>query len=195
MTKEEAIDIIKCLAWHTRPDEEDIEQAINVLKQEHCEELDFIQPHKKIVVNLEVCNMRNATQIEREGIEQYIEGIAEHCEDCVSRQAVLEQTYNWSKDEFLRVTNPFDYLRKKINSLPPVTPEEKVGRWILVQRGKYVDVNCSECGFSRIKEFAYNYTVEDISEQEFRDFVEKNKMNLCECCGAKIQEVTDEADN
>ena len=34
MTREEAIDIIKCLAWHTRPDEEDIEQAIKALKQE-----------------------------------------------------------------------------------------------------------------------------------------------------------------
>lgn len=43
--------------------------------------------------------------------------------DCVSRQLVLKQTYNWSKDEFLSVTNPFDYLRKRINSLPSVTPQ------------------------------------------------------------------------
>lgn len=49
------------------------------------------------------------------------------CEDVISRQAVLEQTYNWSKDEFLRVTNPFDYLRKRINSLPSVTPQPKIG--------------------------------------------------------------------
>ena len=27
--------------------------------------------------------------------------------DAISRQAVLEQTYLWSKDEFLRITNPF----------------------------------------------------------------------------------------
>ena len=33
MTREEAIDIIKCLAWHTRPNEEDIEQAIKTLEQ------------------------------------------------------------------------------------------------------------------------------------------------------------------
>ena len=44
--------------------------------------------------------------------------------DAISRQAVIEQTYNWSKDEFLRVTNPFDYLRKRINSLPSVKPQE-----------------------------------------------------------------------
>ena len=37
MTREEAIDIIKCLAWHTRPDEEDVEQAIKVLEQQPCE--------------------------------------------------------------------------------------------------------------------------------------------------------------
>lgn len=34
MTKEKAIDIIKCLAWHRRPDEEDVEQAIKALEQE-----------------------------------------------------------------------------------------------------------------------------------------------------------------
>lgn len=54
----------------------------------------------------------------------------EPCEDAVSRQAVLEQTYNWSKDEFLRVTNPFHYLRKRINSLPSVNPQEP--KWIPV---------------------------------------------------------------
>ena len=34
MTNSEAIDIIKCWAWHTKPDEEDIEQAIKVLEQQ-----------------------------------------------------------------------------------------------------------------------------------------------------------------
>ena len=36
MTNKEAIDVIKCLAWHTRPNEEDIEQAIRALEQEPC---------------------------------------------------------------------------------------------------------------------------------------------------------------
>lgn len=35
MTREEAIDIVKCLAWHDlRPSEEDIKQAIKTLEQE-----------------------------------------------------------------------------------------------------------------------------------------------------------------
>lgn len=38
MTREDAIDVIKCLAWHRRPNEEDIEQAIKALKQEPCDD-------------------------------------------------------------------------------------------------------------------------------------------------------------
>ena len=38
MTREQAIDIIKCLAWHRRPEEEEIEQAIETLKQEPSED-------------------------------------------------------------------------------------------------------------------------------------------------------------
>ena len=49
----------------------------------------------------------------------------EPCDDAISRQAVLDQTYLWSKDEFLRTTIPFDYLRKRINSLPSATPKSK----------------------------------------------------------------------
>ena len=75
----------------------------------------------------------------------------EPCDDAISRQAVLEQTYLWSKDEFLRVTNPFDYLRKRINDIPPVNPQEpKTGHWI-----NYIDKSgcmnfqgmCDKCGF------------------------------------------------
>lgn len=54
------------------------------------------------------------------------------CEDAISRKAVLDQTYLWSKDEFLRVTNPFDYLRKRINSLPPVSISKNPNKWIPV---------------------------------------------------------------
>ena len=50
--------------------------------------------------------------------------------DLISRDAVIEQTYLWSKDEFLRITNPFDYLRKRIKNLPPVNPQEpKTGQY------------------------------------------------------------------
>ena len=57
----------------------------------------------------------------------------ESCEDAINRQAVLAETYNWSKDEFLRVTNPFYYLRKRINSLPPVTPQPFINKSCVAQ--------------------------------------------------------------
>ena len=69
--------------------------------------------------------------VDRVTIKEYLESFGKDTNattiDAVDRQAVLDQTYLWSKDEFLRVTNPFDYLRKRINSLPPVTPLPKVG--------------------------------------------------------------------
>ena len=65
-------------------------------------------------------------------------------DDCVRRQMVIEQTYNWSKDEFLRVTNPFDYLRKRIKSLPPVNPQPKRGHWIDVD-GDNARCGCCNC--------------------------------------------------
>lgn len=65
-------------------------------------------------------------------------------DDAISRQAVLEQTYKWSKDEFLRVTNPFDYLRKRILSLPSVSTE-KTGRWIEHKPNGIEYIVCSKC--------------------------------------------------
>ena len=127
----------------------------SILEQEptEFEEIDFVQEHKKIPVTL------NLTP----------------CEDAVSRQAVLEQTYNWSKDEFLRVTNPFDYLRKRINSLPSVIPKPKTGHWINVKVGKLFpsnDFKCSECG--NILDF---------------DGVNcgRGDANFCPNCGAKME--------
>jgi len=70
----------------------------------------------------------------------------EFCEDYISRQEVLDQIYLWSKDEFLRVTNPFDYLQKRINSLSPVIPQPKIGHWLIVERSKSDrEVICSNC--------------------------------------------------
>lgn len=79
---------------------------------------------------------------------------------------------------------------KALAQEPPVYPQPKRGRWILVQRGPYIDINCSECGYTRVKEYAYNYTIDEIDIQEVEDLVATSKMNYCECCGAKMQEVS-----
>ena len=67
------------------------------------------------------------------------------------------------------------------------TPQPKKGHWKLVQRGKNIDICCSNCGYQRIKEFAYNYTVDQIREQDIRGFLSNSNMNFCENCGAKME--------
>ena len=111
----------------------------------------------------------------------------EPCEDCISRQAVLEAIdvkawefcdYLISKnrnDEQKPVSLFADNLRECISEeLPPVTPAEKVGRWKRVSMDKYVQhamayYRCSECGGDIIGEH-----------------------NYCPNCGAKMQEVEDD---
>lgn len=104
-----------------------------------------------------------ATQI----IDKYMKESEDvNSEDCISRKAVLEQTYNWSKDEFLRVTNPFDHLRKRIESLSSVNTERKVGYWIKnAPEWQNVDPPyiCSECGLMHL-----------------------TKTNYCDQCGARM---------
>ena len=85
MTNEEAIDIIKCLAWHTRPDEEDVEQAIKVLKQESCE-------------------------------------------DCISRQAVIDAIEDDNRNgnySCFASNNDAECFKDVIRSLSSVTPKPK----------------------------------------------------------------------
>ena len=105
--------------------------------------------------------------------EEYTMLAQEPCEDAISRQAVLDQTYLWSKDEFLRVTNPFDYLRKRINDLPLVTPQPKTGHWILLDECSNSGYYCSECQKKVVKE-GWSDTVK--------------KIKFCPNCGAKMVE-------
>ena len=62
--------------------------------------------------------------------------------------------------------------------------DENKGEWILKQRGKFVDIACSKCGYVRIKDYAYNYTVEELKKEVDEDIT---KTNFCECCGADMR--------
>lgn len=111
----------------------------------------------------------------------------EPCEDAVSRQAVLEQINYWIDSGEYRFTNAAHYLAKRMRNIPPVVSQPKIGRWILTQRDKCVDINCSECGNTRIKEYAYGYTIDELDSNEINNLIAKNRMNYCECCGAKME--------
>ena len=58
--------------------------------------------------------------------------------DCVSREQVLEETQKWRDTEFLRTTNSYHYLEKRISNLPPVIPKG-------VTVTDFAD-KCKECG-------------------------------------------------
>ena len=59
-------------------------------------------------------------------------------EDCISRQAAIDACLNgWNKD--------FKEIMEDIKKLPPVKPEQKMGRWVVTDDDL---VYCSECGDS-----------------------------------------------
>jgi hypothetical protein len=139
------------------------ETIIKALEQESCEDWCDV-PSDEMTLE----QARQAVKDLRKKLAEYL--MKETCEDCISRQAVLDQTYLWSKDEFLRVTNPFDYLRKRINSLPPIKPQPKIGRWIFVDKA-HEHAHCSECDYGNV------------------DLMDGRPHNFCPNCGAKMQEV------
>ena len=108
------------------------------------------------------------------------------CSDVISRQAVLD------KKELVELEDGQSFYcisSEDVETLPPVTPQQEMGRWILTQRDKCIDISCSECGNVRFKDYAYGYTIDELDLNEVNDLLVKIQMNYCECCGAKMQEV------
>jgi len=62
-------------------------------------------------------------KLEPKGVEQYIDSIAEECEDCISRQAAMDAC-----DQSINYLDATDRIR----ALPSVTPAQKTGYWIIV---------------------------------------------------------------
>ena len=64
---------------------------------------------------------------------------------------------------------------------------EKVGKWKFVQRGNFIDVCCSECGYARVKEYGYGCKVYDLEENEMDNLLSNSSMHFCENCGARME--------
>lgn len=110
--------------WSKYIEEDMSEVGVEIVKTEEAKESEI----KYLNINVSNSEVeRNPDRVRLcadAGILEYVKPSG----DAISRQAVLEQTYLWSKDEFLRVTNPFDYLRKRINDLPSVNPQEPIAQ-------------------------------------------------------------------
>ena len=86
----------------------------------------------------------------------------EPCEDAISKSAVLDliSDYDLSMGQVV----------KSIHALPPVTPKQKTGKWIVHVdcEGKTRCCECDQCGYKTGK------------------YTWKNP-NFCENCGAKME--------
>lgn len=96
----------------------------------------------------------NATEYLRNRIKAIKNAEQEPCEDCISRQAVLEiaksSKSNWIDNSV---------LFKRVNELPPVTPKPKTGHWVEYTKPDFTSgYKCSECGC--IDDFKPNYCSE-----------------------------------
>lgn len=90
----------------------------------------------------------------------------QRCDDAISRQAVEEIT--WEDPSYTDSLNVLAEVRDKVRELPPVTPQPKVGRWIIIDDCERFIAECSECG-------------------EVVDSRMVNKYPYCHC-GAKMME-------
>jgi len=90
------------------------------------------------------------------------------CEDAISRQAVLDLVNaDWK----------YENLESDIANLPPVTPQPKIGRWIVNEWG---NISCSECGCTALYDKVYP------GESVFGKAV-RVKSTFCPTCGAKME--------
>jgi predicted RNA-binding Zn-ribbon protein involved in translation (DUF1610 family) len=100
----------------------------------------------------------------------------EPCEDCVSRQAALNESYAYGYG-----LEPEGYCVdvEDILALPPVTPARKKGEWIKRNNDYFDWYECSECGYGSDGEMRYS------REYDVRT-------NYCPKCGTQMLEVENE---
>jgi hypothetical protein len=108
------------------------------------------------------------------GIKRKIEDAPrqEPCEDAISRQAYIERYRKWGYSEYGRKMNNEALAIRVAMSLPPVTPQPKMGHWIINEdEENTVHGHCSVCGWEA------HYYEDDIIG-----------MPYCPNCGAKMTE-------
>ena len=80
-------------------------------------------------------------------IREWIQIIAS--EDAVSRQAVIDTIDKWVKSMHVLTVLPANEvtpLFESVHELPPVTPQPKMGKWLIKMVGDYDHAICSVCG-------------------------------------------------
>ena len=181
MTKEEALEtwlpvVEMAIVDANIPEaKEALEMAFKALEQEPCEDAPDINVgniyecscgygwDKSKVVRHHFCpNCGRAVEPSYNSIKTELKP----CEGAISREKLIQKLEAWDHD----VNAIPNYVWMVIREAPPVTPAEKVGRWIktIGENGITSSVRCSECGFEDNRYMLFRY---------------------CPNCGAKMQEV------
>ena len=88
----------------------------------------------------------------RESLEFAIEELLqEPCEDAISRAEIIYELNRLGRNSFKDDTD-YDNFFAFVDSLPPVTPTHKKGKWIEVWDKDHIVIlahKCSECGTMR----------------------------------------------
>lgn len=106
----------------------------------------------------------------------------EPCEDCISRQALIEKATSWDKHfaDSERCVSLTD-----IQNAPPVTPQPKRGKWISHRE------HCENLGVMASGLGAYEWCSNCDCGIDVKEF-HRNYYNFCPNCGADMREVQDE---
>lgn len=100
-----------------------LDEAIKALKQEPCEDW-YDVPSDEMTLE----QAKQAVKDLRKKLAEYLE--QKPCEDCISRQAVLDI----NEHHHGQMPNHVNHeIWKEIKALPSVTPKEKTGKWEYVQ--------------------------------------------------------------
>jgi hypothetical protein len=103
--------------------------------------------------------------------------------DAVSRKEVMEQCQEWRNLEFVKMTNPYYYLEKRLNNLSSVTIRPK-GHWISHEE------HCRNLGVTPSGLGAYEWCSNCDCGIDVREWY-MNHYNYCPNCGADMREVED----
>lgn len=158
MTREEAIKTLKenccamCAYCSKDMDSCDIrscdnKDAIKVLEQESCEDaIKYFNNIYELSRTLGVPYSFIADEIKE--IEKALKALPqESCNDAISRQATIDEVSRIMLDRPLDGYEDGQLILKTIQGMPPVTPAEKIGKWVTVNKSFKVTIyKCSECG-------------------------------------------------
>lgn len=94
------------------------EEAIKALEQEPCEDW-YDVPSNEMTLE----QARQAVKDLRKKLAEYLE--QQPCEDCISRQAVLEGIAEWVANGYADSKADISHISSLVTHLPSVTPKEK----------------------------------------------------------------------